>query len=49
VPAGAVNTTIWFRYNAPDRTLQQEEVNARQAEIARLLEQRFGWRAKETA
>jgi phenylalanyl-tRNA synthetase beta chain len=48
VPAGAVNTTIWFRYNAPDRTLQQEEVNARQAEIAKLLDQRFGWRAKET-
>jgi phenylalanyl-tRNA synthetase beta chain len=44
VPVGAVNTTIWFRYNAPDRTLQQEEVNARQAEIARLLDQRFGWR-----
>ena len=34
VPAGAVNTTISFRYNAPDRSLQQEEVNARQAEIA---------------
>jgi phenylalanyl-tRNA synthetase beta chain len=49
VPAGAVNTTISFRYNAPDRSLQQEEVNARQAEIARLLDQRFGWAAtKET-
>jgi phenylalanyl-tRNA synthetase beta subunit len=49
VPAGAVNTTISFRYNAPDRSLQQEEVNARQAEIAKLLDQRFGWRTKETA
>ncbi|HEX2466217.1 MAG TPA: phenylalanine--tRNA ligase subunit beta [Thermoanaerobaculia bacterium] len=49
VPAGAVNTTISFRYNAPDRSLQQEEVNARQAEIAKLLDQRFGWGAKETA
>jgi phenylalanyl-tRNA synthetase beta chain len=50
VPAGAVNTTVSFRYNAPDRSLQQEEVNARQAEIATLLERRFGWPAsKETS
>ncbi len=49
VPPGAVNTTISFSYNAPDRSLQQEEVNARQAEIAQLLDQRFGWRDKETA
>ena len=49
VPAGAVNTTIWFRYNAPDRTLQQEEVNVRQAEIAKLLDRRFGWGARGTA
>jgi phenylalanyl-tRNA synthetase beta chain len=47
VPEGAVNTTISFRYNAPDRSLQQEEVNARQARIAELLERRFGWRERE--
>ena len=42
VPEGAVNTTIFFRYSAPDRTLQQEEVNAHQAELGRLLTDRFG-------
>ena len=31
VPEGAVNTTIHFLYNAADRSLTQEEVNARQA------------------
>ena len=50
VPEGAVNTTIFFRYNAPDRTLQQEEVNAHQAELAGSSTDRFGWAAaKETA
>jgi phenylalanyl-tRNA synthetase beta chain len=50
VPAGAVNTTISFQYSARDRTLQQDEVNARQTAIAELLDQRFGWPAmKETA
>ncbi|HVR29715.1 MAG TPA: phenylalanine--tRNA ligase subunit beta [Thermoanaerobaculia bacterium] len=50
VPAGAVNTTVAFRYNAPDRSLQQDEVNARQAELARLLGERFGWpTSKETS
>ena len=42
VPEGAVNTTIFFRYSAPDRTLQQEEVNAQQAELGKLLDHRFG-------
>jgi phenylalanyl-tRNA synthetase beta chain len=50
VPEGAVNTTIFFRYSAPDRTLQQEEVNQHQADIARVLAQRFSLAtAKETA
>ena len=44
VPAGAVNTTIHFVYNAADRSLTQEEVNARQASIAALLQEHFGWR-----
>jgi phenylalanyl-tRNA synthetase beta chain len=43
VPAGAVNTTVSFQYGAADRSLQQEEVNVRQAELQRLLEERFGW------
>jgi len=50
VPEGAVNTTVSFQYHAPDRSLQQDEVNALQAELARLLDRRFGWRgAGETA
>jgi phenylalanyl-tRNA synthetase beta chain len=44
VPEGAVNTTVSFDYNALDRSLTQEEVNARQAALHRELEQRFGWR-----
>jgi phenylalanyl-tRNA synthetase beta chain len=44
VPAGAVNTTITFLYNVRDRSLTQEEVNARQQTLSRELEQRFGWR-----
>jgi len=44
VPPGAVNTTIHFVYNAADRSLTQEEVNSRQAAIAALLGERFGWR-----
>jgi phenylalanyl-tRNA synthetase beta chain len=43
VPEGAVNTTIYFIYNADDRSLTQEEVNERQAALTRELEQRFGW------
>jgi len=49
VPTGAVNTTIHFVYNAADRSLTQEEVNARQAAIAALLQERFGWRGEAAA
>ena len=34
VPAGAVNTTLFFLYNSPERSLTQEEVNLRQAALA---------------
>jgi phenylalanyl-tRNA synthetase beta chain len=44
VPAGAVNTTIYFLYNAADRSLTQEEVNERQATLKAELERRFGWK-----
>jgi phenylalanyl-tRNA synthetase beta chain len=44
VPAGAVNTTIHFVYQAADRSLTQEEVNSRHGAIAAALEARFGWR-----
>jgi phenylalanyl-tRNA synthetase beta chain len=47
VPEGAVNTTVSFRYVAADRSLEQDEVNRRQAELARRLEQRFARPAKE--
>ena len=41
----AVNTTISFHYNAPDRSLSQEEINHRQTKLAELLESRHGWPA----
>ena len=44
VPEGAVNTTISFLYNARDRSLTQEEVNARQLALSQELERRFGWK-----
>jgi phenylalanyl-tRNA synthetase beta chain len=44
VPAGAVNTTVHFVYQAADRSLTQEEVNERQGSLAAALEERFGWR-----
>lgn len=43
VPAGAVNTTLSFVYNAGDRSLTQEEVNQRQGALAAELKRRFGW------
>ncbi len=46
VPAGAVNTTIHFVYQLADRSLSQEEVNARQGALAELLQERFGWRGE---
>lgn len=44
VPDGAVNTTISFEYNARERSLTQEEVNALQLGLNRDLERRFGWK-----
>ncbi len=41
IPAGAVATTIAFHYNAPERSLTQEEVNARHLALAGDLERRF--------
>lgn len=43
VPEGAVNTTLWFLYNSPQRSLTQEEVNERQSGLAEIFEDRFGW------
>jgi phenylalanyl-tRNA synthetase beta chain len=48
VPAGAVNTTIHFVYNAADRSLTQEEVNERHRELAAALVERFGWPSPQT-
>ena len=42
IPAGAVATTIAFHYNAPERSLTQEEVNARHLALAGDLDRRFG-------
>jgi len=42
IPAGAVATTIAFHYNAPERSLTQEAVNARHQALAGSLERRFG-------
>jgi phenylalanyl-tRNA synthetase beta chain len=44
VPRGAVNTTIFFRYNADDRSLTQEEVNDRHMALVEKLETEFGWK-----
>ncbi|HEY4589786.1 MAG TPA: hypothetical protein VII86_11200, partial [Thermoanaerobaculia bacterium] len=44
VPEGAVKTTISFFYNARERSLTQEEVNARQIGLNQELESRFGWK-----
>lgn len=44
VPEGAVNTTIHFLYNSPERSLTQEEVNERQLALAAELQRRFGWK-----
>ncbi len=42
IPVGAVATTIAFHYNAPERSLTQEEVNGRHLVLAGELERRFG-------
>lgn len=44
IPEGAVNTTVYFLYNADDRSLRQEEVNQRHEALRRHLEERFAWR-----
>ena len=44
VPEGAVNTTISFHYNARERSLTQEEVNAGQLALSQELGRRFGWK-----
>jgi phenylalanyl-tRNA synthetase beta chain len=44
VPDGAVNTTISFEYNARERSLTQEEVNAQQLDLNQKLVDRFGWK-----
>ena len=44
VPAGAVNSTLYFLYNAADRSLTQEEVNDRQEAVRQRLTDRFGWK-----
>lgn len=45
VPEGAVNTTVYFLYNADDRSLTQDEVNERQRALTDELQRRFGRRA----
>lgn len=47
VPAGAVATTISFRYVAADRSLTQDEVNSRHAALREALAGRFGVDRKE--
>jgi phenylalanyl-tRNA synthetase beta chain len=42
VPPGAVATTVAFHYNAPERSLTQEEVNGRHQLLADELTRRFG-------
>ena len=44
VPAGAVNTTLYFLYNSRQRSLTQEEVNGRHLALAAELQRRFGWK-----
>ncbi|MBW2278569.1 MAG: hypothetical protein JRF63_13840, partial [Deltaproteobacteria bacterium] len=44
VPAGAVNTTIYFRYNSADRSLTQDEVNERHHRLVLELDEVFGWK-----
>jgi phenylalanyl-tRNA synthetase beta subunit len=41
VPAGAVNTTLSFHYQASDRSLTLDEVNERQRALAAALQARF--------
>ncbi len=42
VPEGSVNTTIYFLYNADDRSLTRDEVHESHEALADLLRRRFG-------
>ncbi|MEO8274678.1 MAG: phenylalanine--tRNA ligase subunit beta [Thermoanaerobaculia bacterium] len=42
IPRGAVATTIAFHFNAPERSLTQEEVNSGHLALSAELERRFG-------
>jgi phenylalanyl-tRNA synthetase beta chain len=42
LPAGKKGVAISLTYQAFDRTLQEEEINAAQAQIIQLLENQFG-------
>ena len=42
VPEGCVNTTLHFEYNAKNRSLTQNEVNERQADLSAKLKEQFG-------
>jgi phenylalanyl-tRNA synthetase beta chain len=44
VPEGAVKTTISFLYQARERSLTQDEVNALHFALCGELERRFGWK-----
>ncbi len=46
VPAGAVNTTIFFHYVSPERSLTHAEVNERHLRLAVRLDELFGWRGE---
>ena len=43
VPEGAVNTTLGFLYNAEERSLTRDEVQATHERLAAELERAFGW------
>ena len=43
VPAGAVNTTIFFQYGSSERSLTQDEVNEHHQKLSQELKKRFEW------
>ncbi|MEJ2084509.1 MAG: hypothetical protein P8Y44_02385, partial [Acidobacteriota bacterium] len=46
IPSGAVNTTLYFFYNALDSSLTREAVNERHEAMREMLERRFGWKGE---
>ena len=46
VPSGAVNTTLYFFYNAMGSSLTREAVNERHEAVRDMLERRFGWKGE---